>query len=126
VLVMAARQGLLSAAHDLSDGGLAQALVEACLINGVGARVTLPSSLDPFVALFSESAARALVALPVTNVTQVAELCAAHEIGCVEMGAVEMGAVGERSAELVIEGVAAIGLPELAAAWEPTLPALFE
>ena len=29
--------GLLDAAHDLSDGGLAQALVEACLRHGVGA-----------------------------------------------------------------------------------------
>jgi len=120
VLVAAARGGLLSAAHDLSDGGLAQALVEACLINGVGARVALPSSLDPFVALFSESAARALVAVPGADVTRLVELCAAHGIGCVELGAVDEG-----SAELVIEGVAAIGLPELAAAWESTLPTLF-
>jgi phosphoribosylformylglycinamidine (FGAM) synthase-like enzyme len=120
VLVAAARRGLLSAAHDLSDGGLAQALVEACLINRVGARVVLPSSLDPFVALFSESAARVLVALPAANVTQVVELCAMHEIGCTEIGVVSTGA-----AELAIAGVATIGLPDLAAAWESTLPTLF-
>ena len=47
--------GSIDAAHDLSDGGLAQALVESCLRNGVGARVWLPDDLDPFVALFSES-----------------------------------------------------------------------
>ncbi len=34
--------GLISAAHDLSDGGLAQALVESCLRGGRGARITLP------------------------------------------------------------------------------------
>ena len=120
VLVAAASRGLLSAAHDLSDGGLAQALVEACLINGVGAHVALPSSLDPFVALFSESVARALVALPMPNVRQLVELCAAHEVG-----RTELGVVGQRRGELAIAGVATFELAELADAWESTLPALF-
>ena len=31
VMVEASKRGLLSSAHDLSDGGLAQALVESCL-----------------------------------------------------------------------------------------------
>jgi hypothetical protein len=38
----------------------AQALVEGVLRYGTGARVALPFDLDPFEALFSESAARAL------------------------------------------------------------------
>ena len=33
------RDGMLSSAHDLSDGGLAQAIVESALSTGVGARV---------------------------------------------------------------------------------------
>src|SRR3954463_16247111 len=41
VLVNSSRDGLVDAAHDLSEGGLAQALVEACLRYGVGARVWL-------------------------------------------------------------------------------------
>ena len=53
--------GMLDRAHDLSDGGLAQALVESCLRGGVGARIALPAGVDPFVALFSESAGRAVV-----------------------------------------------------------------
>src|SRR5205085_206018 len=61
LFVDASAQGLVSAAHDLSDGGLGQALVEACLRKGIGARVTLPG--DPFVSLFAESAARVLVAV---------------------------------------------------------------
>jgi len=55
VLVAGSRDGMLSAAHDLSDGGLA--LVESCLRFGHGARVVLPEGVDPFdpfVALFSE------------------------------------------------------------------------
>ena len=43
--------GLVTSAHDLSDGGLAQALVECALRNDIGATVTLAG--DPFVALFS-------------------------------------------------------------------------
>ncbi|MDT7648745.1 MAG: phosphoribosylformylglycinamidine synthase subunit PurL, partial [Pseudonocardiales bacterium] len=60
LLAAAAADGLLTGAHDLSDGGLAQALVEACLVGGQGAAVELPPALDPFVALFSESAGRVL------------------------------------------------------------------
>ena len=65
VLIAGSRDGMLSAAHDLSDGGLAQAVVEGCLRGGHGARLVLPetdadgTALDPFVALFaSRRAAR--------------------------------------------------------------------
>ena len=61
VLADAAAAGWLVAAHDLSDGGLAVALTESCLRGGHGARVTRPG--DPFTFLFSESAARAVVAV---------------------------------------------------------------
>ena len=53
------RDGLVTSAHDLADGGLAQALAESALRYGVGARLHLDG--DPFTALFSESAARAVV-----------------------------------------------------------------
>jgi phosphoribosylformylglycinamidine (FGAM) synthase-like enzyme len=42
LLVALARRRLLAGAHDLSDGGLAVALVEAVLTAGVGATVELP------------------------------------------------------------------------------------
>ena len=47
-------------------GGLAQALVEGVLRYGTGARVALPFDLDPFEVLFSESAARPVVAVRAT------------------------------------------------------------
>ena len=61
LLAAAAADGLLTSAHDLSDGGLAQALVESCLIGGAGAMIDGLPRVDRFVALFSESAARVLV-----------------------------------------------------------------
>ena len=61
LVTAAAAAGVLASAHDLSDGGLAIALAEACLYGGRGCAVALPG--DPFTALFSESAARALVSV---------------------------------------------------------------
>ena len=59
LLAALGRDGLVSSAHDLADGGLAQALAESALRYGVGARLRLDG--DAFTALFSESAARAVV-----------------------------------------------------------------
>ena len=59
-------QSLIASAHDLSDGGLAQALAEAVLRFGVGARVWLTEimerdGVDATAALFSESTGRVIV-----------------------------------------------------------------
>jgi phosphoribosylformylglycinamidine synthase subunit PurL len=116
LLVEASAQGLLTAGHDLSDGGLAQALVEASLRRGVGARVTLPAELDPFIALFAESAGRAVVAVGSADLERFAALCAGSGVP-----ATELGVTG--GAELVVEGQFAVPLAELREAWSATLPA---
>jgi phosphoribosylformylglycinamidine synthase len=121
VLLGGSRAGLVSATHDLSDGGLAQAVVEAALIGRTGCRITLPEDADPFVWLFAESAGRALVAVPGAEVTRFTELCAEGGVPCCRIGAVDA-----ESEAVAIEGVATIPLTELAAAWERTLPALFD
>lgn len=115
LLAAAGRDGVVSGGHDLSDGGLAQALVEACLISGAGATVTVPG--DPFVALFAESAARVLVSVPDSD--GFAERCAEHQVPAQRLGTV----TGEPRLEL--QGLASFPLDELRAAWESTLPALF-
>ena len=56
---------LVASAHDLSDGGLAVAVAEACLAGGLGASLDLAASelrLDRL--LFAESAGRVLVSVP--------------------------------------------------------------
>jgi len=116
LLATAASAGLLSAAHDLSDGGLAVALAESCLRGGVGCRVRLPG--DAFTWLFSESAARAVVAVRPGAEAPLRELQAAHGVP----GEV-IGAVGGDS--LVVEGCFTVPLDELAAVHTATLPALF-
>jgi phosphoribosylformylglycinamidine synthase len=120
VLVAGARDGLLAAAHDLSDGGLAPALVESCLRGGVGARIDLPPGAEPFVALFAESAGRAVVVVAEPAVPRLAELCAAHGLPWARIGAVTGGD------SLDVTGLGAVPLAELRAAHEGTLPRLFD
>ena len=122
VLVTASRDGLVDAAHDLSDGGLAQALAECCLRVGVGARVELPADLDPGVALFSESTARALVAVPRSEEERFANLCADRGVPHQQIGVTD--GVGEAAA-LEVQGQFVVPLSELRAAWSATLPSAF-
>ncbi|HSE69586.1 MAG TPA: phosphoribosylformylglycinamidine synthase subunit PurL [Nocardioidaceae bacterium] len=122
ILVNASRDGLIDAAHDLSDGGLAQALVESCLRDGVGARVWLPDDLDPFVALFSESAARAIVAVPRSEEVRFTDMCSARGFAHARIGVTD--GRGD-DAVLDVQDSFSVTLGELRAAWSGTLPAAF-
>ncbi|QPN67497.1 phosphoribosylformylglycinamidine synthase subunit PurL [Synechococcus sp. CBW1006] len=63
-LRQAIAQGLVASAHDLSDGGLAVAVAEACIASGLGAELQLPAGdLRPDRLLFAEGGARVLVSI---------------------------------------------------------------
>ena len=121
VLIAGSRDGMISAAHDLSDGGLAQTLVETVLIGQCGARVFLDSEQDPFVQLFSESAGRVLVAVPRSEELRFTEMCTARGLPWRRTGVVD-----PESGTLEIQDIATFSLDELREAWERTLPALFD
>jgi len=55
------RDGLATAVHDLSDGGLAVALAEMAMASGIGAAISPPSGLELISALFGEDQGRYLV-----------------------------------------------------------------
>ncbi len=118
VLIAGSRDGMLDSAHDLSDGGLAQALVESALAKGVGARVVLPAGPTAFVQLFSESAGRALVSVPRSEELRFSEMCSARGLPCTRIGVTDGDA-------LDVQDVLTVGLEELRTAYEATLPALF-
>ncbi|MFI6227289.1 phosphoribosylformylglycinamidine synthase subunit PurL [Micromonospora echinospora] len=124
LLAEAARVGHLSSAHDLSDGGLAQSLVESCLRRGIGARIALPERFAtgslPFVYLFSESATRALVSVPRGHEKAFTALCAERGVPVEAIGVTDpTGGV------LEVRGQFQIGLDELRDAYTATLPQLF-
>ncbi|MDX6343596.1 MAG: phosphoribosylformylglycinamidine synthase subunit PurL [Trebonia sp.] len=116
LVTAAASAGLLASAHDLSDGGLAIALAEACLYGGRGCALVLGG--EPFTALFSESAARALVSVVPGREQEFAALADEHGVPATVLGATS----GD---SLTVEGVFEIPLTELSQVWTGTLPAIF-
>jgi phosphoribosylformylglycinamidine synthase len=132
ILVAASRDGLVDAAHDLSDGGLAVALVESCLRYGVGARLWLDElcerdGIDSFVALFSESTARVLVAVPRSEEVRFTDMCTARGVPHQRIGVVDDAGADDVDGQVLdVQGLFRLPLAELRAAHEATLPAAFE
>ena len=56
------REGLVSAVHDISDGGALVAIAEMGLAGGSGVEVTLPNVPNPAAIFFGEDQGRMLVA----------------------------------------------------------------
>ncbi|APU23920.1 phosphoribosylformylglycinamidine synthase II [Actinoalloteichus sp. GBA129-24] len=120
VLFAGSRDGMVSAAHDLSEGGLAQAVIEAALTGQTGCRIVLPEDADPFVWLFSESAGRALVSVTRTEELRFTDMCTMRGLPWTKVGVVDPEADA-----VEIQGVGDFPLARLREAWEGTLPALF-
>ncbi|MCP4246431.1 MAG: phosphoribosylformylglycinamidine synthase II, partial [bacterium] len=89
-------EGVVHTAHDLSNGGLAITLAEACIQGRLGASLKIDGGPN---ALFSESQARAIVAVAPEHVPQVLE--EAREFG---VPAAEAGAVGGTRLEVRFDG----------------------
>ncbi len=124
VLVAAARGSLVTAAHDVSDGGIAQVLVEMALREGVGATVRVPAGLDPFVFLVGESTARAVVTADPARAATLEALATQHGVPVARIGVVT-GPGDDLQVDLVVGDSVAWTLAELRATADATLPALF-
>jgi len=120
----AALESLVDSAHDLSDGGLAQTLVDGVLRFGIGARVWLEEimerdGVDAATALFSESTGRMLVTVPREDDVKFLGVCRGRDIPVMRIG------VTSATGELEVQGRFVLGVDELAAASRTTLPAAF-
>ncbi len=89
ILVAASRDGLINAAHDVSEGGVMQTLIEMAIRSGIGARLWVPDNLDPFVFAYSESATRAVVVVPRSEETRFIEMCNARGFTNTRIGVVD-------------------------------------
>lgn len=117
-------QSLLASAHDLADGGLAQALAEAVLRFGIGARVWLSEieerdGVDTATALFSESTGRMLVSVPREDDVKFRGLCEGRGYPVVRIG------VTEDSGALELQDLFTVPVAELQGIHRGTLPAAF-
>lgn len=125
LLVNASRDGMIDAAHDLSEGGLAAALSEMALRFGVGARIGLDEvcerdGVDLFTLLFSESQSRALVSVARSEEVRFKDMCGAR--GYAHM---RIGVVDTEIEALDFQGHFSLPLSELKDAYEGTLPKHF-
>jgi phosphoribosylformylglycinamidine synthase len=115
LLRLLAFEKLLHTAHDVSDGGLAVTLAEATFGRGLGAELDLP--VEP-LELFSETQARAVVAVAPERVDEV--LTMAREA---KVPARDVGAVGGARLALKVDGARLVAsVEELHRAWSTALP----
>jgi phosphoribosylformylglycinamidine synthase subunit PurL len=119
LLGAAAREGTLASAHDCGDGGLAVALAESAVAGGHGFSVTVPGDLPAHVALFAESASRAVVSVAQAHIEAFEALATAHGVRAIRLG--ETG--GPR---LVFEGLFEATVDEVRDASEGAIPRLME
>lgn len=122
----ASLQGLISSAHDLSGGGLGQALAEAVMRFGVGARVWLDEiierdGVDAATALFSESTGRVIVSVPREDDVKFRGLCEGRGYPVLRIGVTDVA----ETAELEVQGQFTVPVAELRSVSSATLPAAF-
>lgn len=111
-------RGVVAAAHDVSEGGLNQTLVELAINAGCGVVVDLAEVADDaFTALFSESASRVVVAIDADNV--------GGFFAAAEQHGVPATLIGELRGDSYDVASVSIPMDELESAWKNTLPELF-
>ncbi|MBF4634888.1 phosphoribosylformylglycinamidine synthase subunit PurL [Agreia pratensis] len=121
LLAAGAQQSIIASAHDLSDGGLATALVESVMRFGVGARVFLDElmlrdGVDITTALFSETTGRVLVSVPREDDVKFIGLCDGRGYPVIRVGVTDSTEPG-----ISIQGQFDVSLDELRGTHRATL-----
>ncbi|MCA1942515.1 MAG: phosphoribosylformylglycinamidine synthase subunit PurL [Yonghaparkia sp.] len=125
LLAAAASDGLVTSAHDLSEGGLLATLAEGVLRFGIGARVWLGElmerdGVDALAALLAETQARALVSVAREDDVKFRGLCAGRDVPVLRIGVTDAEVDG-----LEVQDRFTLSLAELRHAHRDTLPARF-
>ena len=120
--LQAAEEGLLSSAHDCSDGGLAVALAECCVSSlnrqAIGANIEIAANYDTTTQLFSETPSRIVISFDQSASAKIENLAAGAGCPITILGTV-------RSDRLRIESmgqeVVNVRVPEMEHAWRSSL-----
>lgn len=119
----AIRSGWVRSAHDCSEGGLAVALAECCILDRekpLGARVDLDrGDLAIMDLLFAESPSRMVVSCPFDFAEEILDLCRFLDVPAADIGEV----VGDR---LVINDWVDLELTKMQEAYFESLPTFFK
>jgi phosphoribosylformylglycinamidine synthase len=116
-------QGLIESAHDLSEGGLAVAVIEASLRFNVGCRIWLGDlrerdNIDQTAALFSESQSRVIVTVGREDDVKFQALCEARGVPVLRIGVTD-----KESNAIDIKDIAKLELSQIKSAWQTPLVA---
>jgi phosphoribosylformylglycinamidine synthase len=114
LLVTGNKGSLFTAAHDLSQGGLAISLIEMVLRHNVGATISIE---NVGVSLLSETPGRVIVAIETAKVSDLQGLAALHEI--------PLAKLGTTGGDALVINDATISLSELRTAHTETFKKLF-
>lgn len=82
-LLLLIRKKLINSAHDISDGGLAVALAECCVMNrkrSIGCKINIPFPNRPDYDLFNEAQSRIIITFNKSNKSPCEDLCKEHSI----------------------------------------------
>jgi phosphoribosylformylglycinamidine synthase len=125
LLAAAAHEGIVTSAVDLGTGGFIRAVADGVLRFGVGARVWIDEivsrdGVDETAALFSETQARALVAVAREDDVKFRGLCDGRHVPVLRVGVTD-----KQSGELEVQGLFSVGINDLRAVHRGTLPAHF-
>jgi phosphoribosylformylglycinamidine synthase len=113
------QRGLVSAAHDTSEGGLLTALAEMLIAGETGARVSFTELLDANggrldKVMFGEAASRIIVSVAREHVDSVLEMATAAGVDSLRLGEC-------RGAALIVVGVGEVEVAALTATWSSGL-----
>ncbi len=113
------REGMATAVHDCSDGGLGVALAEMAMAAGIGARIDQPAGANPAAAFFGEDQGRYVVTVMAGSAETLADRAA--------KAGVPMQRIGSTGgAELKLGDARAIPVSDLKSAHEGWFPHFME
>lgn len=112
-------RGLVAAAHDVSEGGIAITLAEMAMAAGLGLDAEVPQGVRPDLWLFSESPGAVVVAVEQAGLKDLEQLAAQHNVPCKVIGQVTGGS------ELSIKSLLRLGLGQMQDVWQGTLAEVF-
>ena len=105
------RAGLISSAHDCSQGGLAVALAESAIAGGIGFEVDVPGDGRADGLLFGEGQSRIVISLPERSLPAVSAIANDSGVPCTVIGRV-------RSDALVLGDKVSVPLASATRAWQ--------
>lgn len=95
IMIAASRDGLLNAAHAVTEGGFLVALAQMAMLEGKGARFWIPDGVTIDRALFSSAPGRIICVVPRSEELRFSDMCIAryvplHRIGVVDGDVLEL------------------------------------